>query len=205
YSPEAQAVREAATLKKEGNRLFEEGHAGEAREKWLAAGEAYQRSGYKPSESEALLRLGASYQPEIMSSPEKMSLMVDFMRRGTLVAAEFIDDISRKVEPPDRKPYQGADELLRRASDLAQRGDCAGALPLFDQAGQSYDKAAFPAGELRSLIGRLRCQPKSGDLTAAVSTLKILPELAQVAEKLKGKMKAGPSMRYLKAVEDAEL
>jgi CHAT domain-containing protein len=206
YSPEAQAVREAAALKKEGNRLFEEGHAGEAREKWLAAVEAYQRSGYKPGESEVLLHLGASYQPEIMSGPDKMDSMVDFIRRGTLSAAEFLDDLSRKVEPADRKPYQEADTLLRRASDLAQSGDCASALPLFEQAGQSYGKAAFPAGELRSLIGRLRCQPKAGDPTEAMNTLKILPEFSQVAEKLNAKkMKAGPSLRYLKAAEDAEL
>jgi CHAT domain-containing protein len=205
YSPEAQSVREAATLKREGNRLFEEGHPGEAREKWLAAVDAYQQAGYKPGESEVLLQLGVSYQPEIMSDPEKMNLMFDFMRRGALVAAEFLDDLTRKVEPADRKPYQEADALLRRASELSQSGDCAAALPVFEQAGQSYRKAAFPAGELRSLIGRLRCQPKGGgDFLTTLAALKIIPEFSQVAEKLKGKMKAGPSIRYLKAVEDSE-
>lgn len=205
YSPEAQAVREAAALKTEGSRLYEEGHPGEAREKWLAAVEAYQRSGYKPGESEVLLKLGVSYQPEMMSDPEKMVLMFDYMRRGALVAAEFLDDLARKAEPADREPYKEADALLRRASDLAQSGDCAGALPVFEQAGQSYEKAAFPAGELRSLIGRLRCQPKGGDPLSAMSSLTILPEFDRVAKALKDKVKAGASLRYLRAVEDAEL
>ncbi|HEV7506945.1 MAG TPA: CHAT domain-containing protein [Thermoanaerobaculia bacterium] len=35
--------------------------------------------------------------------------------------------------------------------------------------------------------------------------MKIIPEFSQVGEKLKGTMKAEPAMRYLKAVEDAEL
>ncbi len=205
YSPEAQAVREAAALKKEGNLLHEAGDVKEAREKWLAAVEAYQRSGYKPGESEVLLQLGVSYQPEITSGPEKLTLMFDYIRRGTLVAAEYLDDLTRQVEPADREPYQEADALLRRATDLAQNGDCVSALPVFEQAGQGYGKAVFPAGELRSLIGRLRCQPKGDDPLGTINALRIIPEFSQVAEKLKGKMKAGPAIRYLKGVEDAGL
>src|SRR4051812_10959886 len=104
YSPEAQAVRQAAALKKEGNRLSEAGRLAEAREKWLAAAEAYQRSGYRPGESEVLVELGASYQPEIMAGPEKLGLMVDAMRRGALAAAEFLEGFTRQAEPADRAP-----------------------------------------------------------------------------------------------------
>jgi len=205
YSPETQAQREAAAAKQEGNRLYESGHPKDAREKWLAAIDAYRRAGYKPGESETLIQIGASYQPELLTDPEVLAPMLDSMVQGAVVAAEYLDGLAQKIEPMDRRPFAEGDALLERASTLLQAGDSMGALPLYEQAEKSYQTFGSPSGELRSLMGRLRCHSKSRDPLSFMSTMALFTEFQRVGKELNGKVTAGAIVRYLRAVEDSEL
>jgi CHAT domain-containing protein/tetratricopeptide (TPR) repeat protein len=205
YSPELQAQREAAVFKKDGERLREEGRIKEARGKWLAAVEAYRRAGYRFGEGVLLLQIGYSYQPEMESDPEAMAPMISFIAQGASVQADFLADVADSLDPADRSSFREADDLLRRASSLAEGGDCASALPLFEAAGQRYGEVVSGAGELRALSGRLRCGAGGTDLFGALAVFTAIPELGRIAESLKDRTVAGPFVRYLKAVEHAEL
>lgn len=204
YSPELQAQREGAVFRKEGDRLQEEGRSKEAKENWLAAVEAYQRAGYAIGEMEVLFKLGISYQSDMMSDPEAITKVLESMTRGTLVGARYLEDLARKDEPVDRTPYEEADTLLRRAAELAKVGNCGDALPLLEQAGQQYGARGLAVGELRALIGRLNCQPQGADLLKFMGFMPIMSEFQTVAQKLDGKVRGGPLVRYLRAVESIE-
>ena len=55
YSPEAQAVREGAALRRQGDALLAQGRGDDAREAWQGAAAAYRRAGYPPGETEVLV------------------------------------------------------------------------------------------------------------------------------------------------------
>lgn len=205
YSPEAQAVREATTLRREGDQLHEQGRAEEAREAWERAVEAYRRAGYPLGEAEVLSQIALSYQSKIMVAPESMIHMFDATARGAAVLAEFLDGLAQ--EAGDRSSISDVEgmALLRQASDLARR-DCARALPLFEAAAQRYSAVDSGTGELRALAGRLRCLEVNGeDPISAMNFLTSMQEFSKIAEGLQGRYKAGPAMRYLKAAENVEL
>ena len=206
YGPEAQAVREAAALRQEGDRLQEQGLTEKARKAWEAAVEAYHRAGYQMGEGETLFQIAVSYQAEMMSNSEVMVRMLDAMARGANVTVEFLESLARQAGPEMSPPNPEADALLSQAVGLAEAGDCVRALPLFESSGQRYAAAGSGIGELRALKGRLRCQqPNGGDPMSAMGFLAILPDFMRIAQGLQGKLKAGPAVRYLRAAESAEL
>ncbi|HKI06078.1 MAG TPA: CHAT domain-containing protein [Thermoanaerobaculia bacterium] len=204
YSPELQALREAAALKQDGERLQEEGRAEEAREKWLAAVEAYRRAGYPLGEIEVLFLVGASYQSNLLTGPEAMLHAADYFRQGMVAAGNFMSEVAGSVDPANHGPLQEPHELLHRASGLAASGKCSDALPLFVEAGKKYGLAGSPLGELSSLAGRLRCLPPVNDPLAAMEILGTVLEFQRIGSALQGKVDAGPRMRYLRAIEDRE-
>ena len=205
YSPEVQAVREAVALRQDAERLQEEGHAGEAREKWLAAIEDYRRAAYPTGEVELLFQLGASYQSALMSNPEAMTHAANYFLQGMVTAGSYLSELADRAEPTDRTPFRKPDELFHRASELAVMGNRAEALPVFIEAGQEYGLAGSPAGELRSLIGRLRCLPSMDNPMAAMGALTAIVDFQRIAGALRGRVDWGPWMRYLHAVDNLEL
>lgn len=204
YSPEAQAVREGAALRRQGDALQESGRGEEAREAWQGAIEAYRRVGYRLGEAEVLIQVGTSYQAEILANPQAMDRMLAILAEGVDVLTGFLVSLAPEAgaASPDRAP----ESLLARASSLAQGGDCAAALPLFDAAKTQFAAGSFALGELRSIAGLLRCQSKGGDDPLRImGFLANLQEFMKVAQGLKGKLRAGPAVRYLRAAESAEL
>ncbi|HEX6864658.1 MAG TPA: tetratricopeptide repeat protein, partial [Thermoanaerobaculia bacterium] len=206
YSPEAQAVREAAALRRQGDQLQEQGRAEEAREAWRKAIEAYRRAGYPAGEGEVLFQIGVSHQAEMMVKPGAMNQMLGAMAEGTTVLAEFLDGVAREAGSRSSSAAPEAEVLLGQASRLTQTGDCMGALPLFEAAGRRYSAGGPSTGELRALAGRLRClQIKEDDPLSAMAFLTTLQEFMRIAQELQGQLKAGPAVRYLRAAESAEL
>ena len=198
YSPEAQAVREAVALLREGDRLQEEGRAQEAREAWRRAIEAYRRAGYPAGEGETLALIAASYQADMGKRPEAMAGMLDALAQSAAVMAEFLDSLAS----PSFGANAEAEALLGQAAGLARNGDCAQALPLFEAAGRRYSGT----GKLRALAGRLGClkPDKEEDLLGCLlGFMAGFQEFMKTAQKLS--LKAGPSVRYLRAVESAAL
>ncbi|MEM7539587.1 MAG: hypothetical protein AAF639_45945 [Chloroflexota bacterium] len=59
-SPELEAYREALMLDAEGGRLLEDGYVEDAREKWKAAIDAYERADHQLSVSKVYMKLGHS-------------------------------------------------------------------------------------------------------------------------------------------------
>ena len=147
HSMEAQALREAIALQKEGDRLQGAGQLGDARRNWLAALDAYERSGYKPGEVEVLFRIGGTYQVEAAVDPHKQPLWFDAMMRGFIKAAEHMRDGLPREEPGDPAAVQQGDTLFAEASKLAMAGDCEKAVPLFSKAGEIYTGAEWGRGE----------------------------------------------------------
>lgn len=202
YSPEAQAVRIAAALRLEAERLLDEGQGEEARQRWLAAIESYRQAGYPPGEIELLFQIGVSYQRDAVSNPEAMIQSAQYVRQGMVAAGSFMNDVASRAEAVDRGPFEEPDRLLRSAAGLAASGNCGEAQPLFVEAGRSYAAAGSPLGELRSLTGRLRCLPEIEDPLAAMNLMTTLLDFQRLGEKLKGKVDAGHWMRYLRAIDD---
>jgi CHAT domain-containing protein/Tfp pilus assembly protein PilF len=206
FSPEAQAQREAASLRQEGDRQQKEGNLKEAREKWLAALDAYRRSGYKEGEPEVLFRLSASYQAEAALDIQKQKLVLTYTVQALLAGAEFLESVLKQEKPADTDSFQRADALLKQASDLATAGNCGDAVPLFSQAGEASGKAGWAKGEARSLAGRLRCLSKSDDLSILMmGMMGGMTEFPALFQKLKPQIQPGPTVRYLKAIEDDQL
>jgi CHAT domain-containing protein/Tfp pilus assembly protein PilF len=206
FSPEAQAQREATSLRKEGDRQQEAGNLKEAREKWLAALDAYRRSGYKAGEPEVLFRLGASYQAEAAMDVQKQKLVLTYTIQALLASSEFLESVLKEGEPAEPGSFQRADALLKQASDLAATGNCGEAAPLFSQAGEASGKAGWAKGEARSLAGRLRCLLKSEDLSVLMmGMMSGMTEFPALFQKLKPQIQPGPTVRYLKAIEDDQL
>jgi CHAT domain-containing protein len=206
YSPEAEAVREAAALRRKGDQLQERVPAEKVREVWQAAVEAYRRAGYQFGEVELLFRIAASYQSEIMNGPEAVIPMLDAMTQGATITAGYLDGLARLEGAGVPAPDSEVDALLSQGLDLAQVGDCAQALPLLANVGKMHAERGASTGELRALAGRLRCQQTKGDDPMSfMAFMGTLQEFMAIAQGLDGKLKAGPAVRYLRAVERAEL
>jgi CHAT domain-containing protein len=205
YSPETQGVREGAALRRQGDLLQEQGRGDEAREAWQAAIEAYHRVGYRAGEGEVLFQVGASYQGELEANAKARVRMQDAMADGASALAEFMDGLARDAGEMSSSSDRETEALLDRASSLAQSGECARALPLFQDAGQRSAAGSAAVGELRAVAGRLRCQPRNEDPLSLLSFVTGLQEFLKIAQGLKGKLKAGPVIRYLRAAESAEL
>lgn len=206
YSPEAEAVREAAALRRKGDQLQEQAPAEKVREVWQAAVEAYRRAGYQLGEVELLFQIAATYQSEIMNGPEPVIAMFDAMVQGATITAGFLDGLARLAGVGVPAPDPEADALLDQGLDLAEAGDCARALPLLATATKKHAEKGAGTGELRALAGRLRCQQTKGeDPMSLFGFMGTLQEFMRIAQGLQGKLKAGPAVRYLRAVESAKL
>ena len=196
-SPETQALREAISLKQEGDRLQEAERPGEAREVWRKALAAYERSGYRPGEVEILFRIGATYQVEAAFDPQKQSLWVDTMMQGLIVGVEHVRDGLPQEEPADRDAVGRGDVLFTEASKLAAAGDCQAAVPRFVHAGEIYAGAGWALGEASSMAERLRCLSKgSHPLGLAMA----MGEVGALIKKLKPRLRANPRNLHLQAI-----
>jgi CHAT domain-containing protein/Tfp pilus assembly protein PilF len=201
YSPEAQVLREAITLQKEGDRLQEAERPGDARVSWLAALEAYERAGFKPGQVEVLFRIGGTYQVEASFDPQKQSLWISSMMKGFIAALEHLREGMPHEEPGDPDAVQQGNELFAEASKLATAGDCEKAVPLFSRAGEIYGGAGWGSGEASSLAERLRCLAKTPNLLGMVFAM---GEVRTLIQKLKPRLQPGPSKLHLAAIAREE-
>jgi CHAT domain-containing protein/Tfp pilus assembly protein PilF len=201
YSPEAQALREAITLQKEGDRLQEAERPGDARVSWLAALEAYERAGFKPGQVEVLFRIGGTYQVEASFDPQKQSLWIGSMMKGFIAASEHLREGMPREKPGDPDAVQQGDALFTEASKLATAGDCEKAVPLFSKAGEIYAGAGWGIGEASSLAERLRCLAKTPNLLGMVFAM---GEVTTLIQKLKPWLQPGPSKLHLTAIAREE-
>jgi CHAT domain-containing protein len=201
HSTEAQALREAIALQKEGDRLQAEERPGDARSSWLAALEAYERAGFKPGQVEVLFRIGGTYQVEASFDPQKQSLWIDSMMKGFIAAAEHIRDALPREEPGDPEAVQQGTALFAEASKLATAEDCEKAVPLFSKAGEIYAGAGWGIGEASSLAERLRCLAKTPNPLGMVFAM---GEVTTLIQKLKPRLQPGPAKLHLAAIAREE-
>ena len=174
-SPLVEALREATILMGEGDRLYAEGDITGAREKWLAAIEAYQLAEDQLGETEAYIKLADSYQAEAMFDEGKLELAMSYYMEGLFAAAEVYETLIQKELDFDQEILAEADSLFDEGFAFFEAGDCAEAVPLMEEARALYQSIDFGGGEVRALMVKARCQAASNDfLDALVTSLEAL-------------------------------
>ncbi|MGB0383453.1 MAG: CHAT domain-containing protein [Ardenticatenaceae bacterium] len=181
-SPQLQALREAIFLLGEGDRLADAERTKEAREKWLAAVEAYQLAGERQGEAEVYLRLADSYQLEAIFDEQKWQPTLDYYLKALVLSAEVVDTLMQKEANFDEETVRQADARYKQGVELFQAGKCRQALPHLKQARDLYRSADFASGEIRALMSLARCQMESqeeylGPLTTMQEALLIIERL----------------------------
>jgi CHAT domain-containing protein len=170
--PRAQARRDATFLLGDGDRLRQSGRWKEAREKWLAAAEAYRRAGDSIGLSAAYRRLGDSYTQGTDPDKGEHRVFLDYYVKGVSAATDAFEASTRKESSRDSEAQSRAEALRRKATSLSESNDCVHALPIFVEAERLYRQAGLAVEEIRSLLLRATCLTGSdADLTAMLTVV----------------------------------
>lgn len=195
YTPQLEALREAAFLLGEGDRL-QASDIDAAREKWLAAADAYTVAGEQLGAADAYLRLADSYQAAAIFDPVSLDLAVTYYQQAIWAAADVYETLIQKDLTFDQDLLNEAESQYEEGVAAYDAGNCAAATPFFTQARQLYQQADFGSGELRALIGIVRCKIDNNDFLGAM--LPLFDALTIVSE-----LPAGSSTdeRYLEGMD----
>lgn len=167
-SVKAAALTEAKFLLGEGDRTA---NKTEAREKWLAAADAFALAGDYLGVADAYLRLADSYQFEAFFDRQKLKLTVEYYLKAITAGADVYEAIVEKELALDQPTIKEAEALYKRGQTFYTAGDCAQALPLLDQARQRYRQAKLGSGEVRVLTIKAICQMEAENYLGSLSTL----------------------------------
>lgn len=183
--PQLELLREATLLLGEGDRLYEDGSANEAREKWLQAAAAYQNAGDQLGESDAYLRLADSYPPfDVAFDPGVMDQVMGYYEAAFFAAADVYETLIQKELTFDQELLAEAEMLYEQGRALYEAGNCREAQPLLQEARALFQEAEFGSGELRVLITIARCQFNPADPFSSANALVTLLDALLIAENL---------------------
>lgn len=167
-SLKAIALTEAKFLLGEGDRATSKTVA---REKWMAAADAFARAGDQLGTADAYLRLADSYQMEAIFSRQKLKLAVEYYLKALTAGADVYEELIQKELPFDKATLQAAQTLYERGQAAYAAGDCRQALPLLDEARRLYRQAKLGSGEVRVLTIKAICQMEAENYLGSLSTL----------------------------------
>jgi len=183
-TPQLQALREAAFLLGEGDRLSAAGQQEEARERWREAAEAYRRAEEPLGEAEAYLRLADSYVQAGLLNPQNQQRAFDSYFQALLAASQVYETLIQERFPYDQETLAQAEARYDEGVTLIQQGLCAQAIPLLDEARRLYAQADFGAGEVRALAFKARCLAAQDDPLSALNALTTMLEAVPIVQSL---------------------
>lgn len=170
FSPQLEALRAAAFLLGEGDRL-QASDIDAAREKWLAAADAYTDAGDQLGVADAYLRLADSYQAAAIFDPVSLDLAITYYQQVIWAAADVYETLIQKDLTFDQDLLNEAESQYEQGVAAYDAGNCAAATPFFTQARQLYQQADFGSGEMRAIVGIVRCKIDNNDFLGAMLPL----------------------------------